>query len=67
MADQDRPIEEQINEAREAVFAALRNPNSTWVERKNLQENLSRLLSRQIVARQMANEPKPYLLPEMRK
>lgn len=61
------PIEQQINEAREKVFAALKDPHATSQQRRELSENLTRLCSKQIVARQLANEPKPIILKEMRK
>ena len=67
MADQDKPIEEQIAEAREAVFASLQDPAATAQHKRRLGEKLTRLCSRQIVERQIANEPKPILLKEMRK
>ena len=62
----DPSIEEQLNEAREAVFVAIRN-GAPHAEKNRLQEELGRLCSRQIVQRQMASEPKPLILKEMRK
>lgn len=68
MADQDnRPIEEQINEAREACFTAIKDPNANPQQKRRLAERLSRLCARQIVARQLEHEPKPILLKGMRK
>jgi hypothetical protein len=67
MADQDKPIEEQIAEAREAVFSSLQDPTATAQHRRRLAENLTKLCSRQIVEQQLANQPAPILLKEMRK
>lgn len=58
----DKSIEEQITETRTALFAALRNPNASYIEKRDLQEKLGLLTSRQIVQRQMQNEPAPRLV-----
>lgn len=67
MADQEPTIEQQINEAREAVFASLQDPNANPQQKRRLAEKLCRLCSRQIVERQIANEPKPIVFGWMRK
>lgn len=63
MVEEEQSIQEQL----EGVTIELMNPDLSEYQKRCLLDESIRLNSKMIIERQLANEPKPYFLKEMRK